>query len=446
MEGKRLRSGKVCGAQVAANKSAALEACAFATLPPELFTRILELALKDDAANRASCKLVCKEWRDHVRSAATRLVIGFAGKYTQLGKALQDNSHIADLEVQVRNGHPLNIVSTRKYNVLSSRAWSNVVLRTDLAFQQGPASLRAFLAASHESLTSLTLWNVAFGVVDFAQALMGSAGLRKLVLERGCLNAPAFLALLESLTPMTGLKELYLDALFNDHDDGPREVVNNHSLAMLPSSFPNLEILSFHTYSFSGFSDKAYVSLLSQLLCLTVLRVRLYHARDLVNIPAIAAQHCPLLKELDLSARGQSGGLNRLGSPTFASGLMAVLERCSSLTTLKLPGMEVDLEGWPILLKKMGSIELLECHLSTRDASLLGTLVKLRHLTLTNYWEDLESVARVVKHLPRFSQLNILGQTLHPQQARSLKALLPGIILEYRKHQRKRLFAHFGFR
>lgn len=140
--------GTLCNRKGAPSQAAAPatlipgEPSAFAALPHELFARILNLAVaqglehdeqsleseEQNATTWALCKLVCRQWRDYVRGACSRLVVrSGAGRHDRLRKALQIHPHVVELEIA--GGGDLGASTFgRQFTLLSLRALSAVLL------------------------------------------------------------------------------------------------------------------------------------------------------------------------------------------------------------------------------------------------------------------------------------------------------------------------------
>lgn len=261
---------------------------------------------------------------------------------------------------------------------------------------------------------------------------MGSEKLKTLVLREVGVKSGGFETLLERLAPVLGLKELILDSIYDrgsprgDLFDG----ITGFSLFLLPQRFPNLEALSLGPFGYLYNPRAAYDSLVCRLPLLRILRMA-HCPYYLSTVPAIVAEHRPLLEELSLTSPYSGSDLDR---SNFAIGVTALVEFCPCLTTLKLPkALAIPEDTWTVLLPKMFNMEVLECDWAGKDSFLLERLQKLRILTLTRMveWQDVVSLAQVLQMLPNFSKLSLSGQWLFPHRARKLQALLPGVHLHY---------------
>lgn len=410
---------------------------------------VCQLAAKGDRKTFASCKLVCKEWRDNVRLASRKLVIGTGERlvsqtievYEQLQRAAKENQQVTDLELAVDSTRQSERAWTRLCAALALKDWSNVTVRCPLGngYLHSPIPGYAstmFLPTYLDGLMSLTVSKIYLAAPEMKLLFLRAPQLKKLIWKGPC-PVLDFAEALSSIPSLDQLAELnIIDGSITPANDPDSENATTMLIMLVPNAFPNLEVISF---SDGGIvSKEAYLKLTGGLSSLKVLRVANKCPGVDDEVLSSLAHGCSLLQELSLGVEGESFERH---SPIGSESLRLLLERCRSLTTLRLPGLSVvEVDPWPTLLQKMGRIEKLECSLSRSSVPLVKMLVRLHHLLLHKpegarernlEYDYLRAVASAVGQLPCFKQLSYssffwVTSDLYIE----LQALMPGVELD----------------
>lgn len=388
----------------------------------------------------ASCKLVSREWCDYARLASKEISVSSSetrgSHVAHLLAALQSNPQVDSLCLYIDHHAPFanwgGVVSA-----LASRKWSSIALACETDCES--FCLATLLSASCSTLQNLELVNAELAVSGLDQVFRQSKNLQTIYLTgHGRISPQQFAAVLANASTCPQVKDLVFDDLWGAGEERHVSLPDDQCLNLIPSTFPNVRALSFTAAA--SISTEAYVALPSKLPCLTSLRItgtQLLHLNDAVLFSI--SRSCPLLQELVLGSPMvtlQHTSRDALINIT-AVGLVAILQRCPSLASLKLPCLpKVPEEAWPPLLRGIRNIKTLECPWICKVTPAFSALKKLERLALYDWGVqvikqvDLEQVARVVGQLPNLLRLKICSAELKAAVVDIMKSHMPGIKLE----------------
>lgn len=415
-------------------------------LPAELKLQIVCLAVKERIQRSqmlALCKLVSKEWCGYARLASIELQI-YSEKL-----ARSDHSHLGHLRATLQNNpqlkslclcidHLAPIADWGGFvSVLASHRWAHVTLACDSTCDS--ISLAALLSNSYSTLQTLLFINATLEINDLDQVFRQAVNLQGVSLAGKLGMSPQrFAALLADAGTCPQVKELKVDELWYAGEDEILRLPDNQCLTQIPKTFPNLRALTFTASA--SVPPEAYAALAGSLPCLESLSITGTQLSTLDDaVLSSIVRCCPLLRELALgsplvSIRSRD---YELTTNITAVGLVAILDRCPFITSLKLPCLsEITEEAWSTLLQKMRNLQTLECPWDCKVIPAFNVLKKLKRLTLFDWGiqviekVNLEHLARIVGQLPMVSTLRICSANLEMAVVEIMKPHMSGVALE----------------
>lgn len=368
---------------------------AFTKLSSPLTEKIVHMAAIGDIVTMASCKAVCKEWRDAARGASKKLVVQWdlesplptSGSIETLQRALAMNPYVDELEVFADGWQ-----SWEGLHPLTLRAWSSVSVFPDNPYQWSEGSRSALgltniLSASFSSLKSLLLSDMGLPDPSFLEPFVSSlwqfTGLEKLTFSGTCrIEHTKFIQALQKIAPMVSVTELSFDLSIR------QPLLRPESLSLLPNVFPNIEALMFPDHK--HLSETAFLLLFRSLPYLKKLDIRSLSVPHLEVILSRLAQHCTSLQQLTLGVplitRTHKNFYQHAQHPqntTLASipakRLLELLNQCPSVRVFELQNLPLMPHmAWSELLEHMGGIEVLRCSFDFHDIPKLASLKSCR--------------------------------------------------------------------